>query len=389
MLASMTPSGTALSTGKGRILPFDLLRGVCAIGVACFHLLSWQEIVKLDAIGLYGVYLFFVLSGASITMAYAHKLHTLPDFGAFMAIRYLRLAPLYLLVLAAAMAYRLVAKSGDALAVKLMHLLPNLTLLFGFGNPGASSLVVGGWSLGIEFLFYLLFPVFLIAAALVRDKPLRAWGLLLLTLLIQQGFINYVLQFGAAPFAEQVFAYTQFAAFLAYFAGGCAIGHWLLAAPHRVWPSWLWLPALAMLALLFADYTSGQSTLLSGAEGVWRALLAIAIVLVWSRLPVGGMIRGVAGMLGDASYGIYLLHPVVFHLVLAARPAERFFPHLDKVTTALLLSTVVILVSLGLSLAFHRLIEIRVLHWGKGRFRFGGPLVPLRMDDANRQERRP
>ncbi len=347
-----------------------MLRGISAVAVACYHLISWQGGVKLNAIGLYGVYIFFVLSGASITLAYADKLRTLVDFRSFMAIRYLRLAPLYLAVLALAMAYRLIARDNDALLAKAMHLLPNITMLFGVGNPGASSLVIGGWSLGIEFLFYLLFPAFLVCASLARGRPLLASALLALALCIQQGFINGVLRFGAEDFGDQVFAYTQFAAFIAYFAGGCAIGMWLRGSPDRRWGAWTWLPAIMLLVLLFADNTRSQATMLTGLEGVARAVLTVLLVLAWSRLPVGGIMRRFSGNLGDASYGIYLLHPVLFHGLAAFGPGEQPLPSLGPGANAGLICTLVVTCSFVLSLLFHRIVEMPVLRWGKRRFAF-------------------
>ncbi|MDP3457134.1 MAG: acyltransferase [Methyloversatilis sp.] len=349
---------------------FDLLRGCCAIAVACYHLLTWQHVVTLDAIGLYAVYVFFVLSGASITLAYADKLRTLADFRSFMAIRYLRLAPLYMAVLALAMAYRVVARDNDALLHKALQLLPNITMLFGVGNPGASSLVIGGWSLGIEFLFYLLFPAFLVCASLARGKPWLAAAMLALTLLIQQGFVNSVLQSGMVRFSDHVFAYTQFAAFIAYFSGGCAIGMFLRSRPGRRWSAWAWIPAIALLVLLFADHTSPQASMLTGLEGGGRAMLTVLVVLAWSRLPVGDIMQKFSGSLGDASYGIYLLHPVLFHGFAALGGNGGFLPALSQGANAAVLCVMIVVCSFVLSIAFHRLVEMRVLRWGKERFVF-------------------
>lgn len=353
-----------------RIFAFDLLRGCCAIAVACYHLLNWQDVVTLDSIGLYAVYVFFVLSGASITLAYADKLRSLADFRSFMAIRYLRLAPLYMAVLALAMAYRVTARDNDALLQKAMYLLPNITMLFGVGNPGSSSLVIGGWSLGIEFLFYLLFPAFLVCVSLARGKPWLAAAMLALTLLIQQGFVNGVLQSGMVSFGDHVFAYTQFAAFIAYFAGGCAIGVALRATPGHRWSAWAWIPAVALLVLLFADHTSPQATMLTGLEGGGRAVLTVLVVLAWSRLPVGGIMRRLSGSLGDASYGIYLLHPVLFHGFAATGGPGALVPAITRDMNAVLLCAMVVMCSFALSIVFHRLVEMRVLRWGKERFIF-------------------
>ncbi len=58
------------SAPPGRVLGWDLLRGICALGVASYHLMAWQKLADIHSIGFYGVYLFFVLSGASLTLNY-------------------------------------------------------------------------------------------------------------------------------------------------------------------------------------------------------------------------------------------------------------------------------------------------------------------------------
>lgn len=88
-----------------RVLGWDLLRGMCAIAVACYHLLLWQDVAALHTLGSYGVYLFFVLSGASLTYTYGDQLASRVtarkfSFSRFLWVRYLRLAPLYLVRMA-------------------------------------------------------------------------------------------------------------------------------------------------------------------------------------------------------------------------------------------------------------------------------------------------
>ena len=70
-----TPPEHMGRTSKGyfsgeRVLGWDLLRGLCALTVASYHLLYWLKIVELPALGTYGVYMFFVLSGASLAYNY-------------------------------------------------------------------------------------------------------------------------------------------------------------------------------------------------------------------------------------------------------------------------------------------------------------------------------
>ena len=56
-----------------RVPGWDLLRGICALAVACYHLMFWQDVAAIHTLGSYGVYLFFVLSGASLAYNYIDK----------------------------------------------------------------------------------------------------------------------------------------------------------------------------------------------------------------------------------------------------------------------------------------------------------------------------
>lgn len=361
----------AVAPDRGRMHALDLLRGICAIGVAVYHLLNWQSVAKLDAIGLYAVYVFFALSGASITFAYARKVRTLDDFASFIALRFVRLAPLYIAVLAAAMAYRFLARDSEAIALKLTALWSNLTMLFGLGNPGSTSLVIGGWSLGIEFLFYLLFPAFLLVLRAGASSPVKMTCLLLAAFAVQITFVHGVLDFGRASFPDRVFEYTQFSAFIAYFAGGCAVGAWLRAGSLRQWPAWTWGPALLLFSCLFHDSGQSQSELLTGWQGLVRAVLTVLIVAAWSRLPTSGIIRSVALRLGDASYGLYLLHPIVFYAMTAIGFASIGRVALPAREHGFALTLVVIAVSLLLAMLFHNFVEKPLLARSRTRFTLG------------------
>jgi len=136
--------------------------------------------------------------------------------------RYARPAPLFYVVLLCQSAFLAhFAPDLTALLLKvLLKVLPNLTLLFGLAAPGASSLVVGGWSLGIEFVFYILFPVILIT---LRSRLMPAS---VIALVIQCAFISTVVSDQDVE-ADTWVAFTNPAAFAFYFMAGCYIGQLL------------------------------------------------------------------------------------------------------------------------------------------------------------------
>ena len=166
--ATLQPAGS-----PDRVLGWDVLRGLCALGVALYHLLYWQDLASLNTLGSYGVYLFFVLSGASLAYNYSGRLSGSRDAAAFLLVRWLRLAPLYILVcLGVAAVYML--HSGQPVDRLLLRLLLNATFAFGAYDPAIWALAIGGWSLGIEFAYYLVFPLLL--PALPRRALVRLAG---------------------------------------------------------------------------------------------------------------------------------------------------------------------------------------------------------------------
>lgn len=329
-----------------------------------YHLLSWEGVAELHNIGLFGVYIFFVLSGASITLAYGGKLLTTADLGAFLTLRYLRLAPLYILVLALGIAYRILTQDGETLITKLLNTLPNLLLLFSMGNPGAVSLVIGGWSLGIEFLFYLLFPCFILLLSLAGKSRRWSWAIFLTLIAIQQGFINWVLKFGELKFEDHASEYTQFLSFIAYFYCGCAIGNTLKNKNFCEYPKWRWMLGLLILVSIMYTQSSRPEQILTGLQGIIYTLLVVYLVIIWSHLTVSPHFNRLSIWLGEISYGVYLLHPVIYQLL---KPLCSMISNWTYKHSIALTITTLLIASISAWL-FHRLVEIRLINWGKQRF---------------------
>lgn len=323
-----------------RVAGFDLLRGLCALAVAFFHSgHEWGSVAAPETFGTYAVYLFFVLSGASMWIAYAQRFAGGFSFGRFLALRFIRLAPLYALTVVCTAALAVVEHNYNLQQFRKGLL--NVAFAFGLGNPGGTSVVAGGWSLGIEFVFYLLFPVFLSA---MRS---RWWAWFVAGAFVAQHlFIATVLPAGAS-LATNWSAYTQFLAFVFYFASGCAIGRGLSAGrlPGIGWGT--------MLACLLAIGLAGGATAeegLTGTRGMLLSLLAAAAVMASANLHAGPAFDRVAGLLGRASYGVYILHPWVFTVMSLVNRRTG----IGDVAVAVLTTVL----SVPLALAIHQWVEL-------------------------------
>jgi peptidoglycan/LPS O-acetylase OafA/YrhL len=293
---------------RTRILGLELLRGLCALLVALYHVLWWSGIAHFREWGLYGVYVFFGISGAVLYHTYHGTDLSTPQF---LLRRFARLAPLYG---ACALAPTLAGREWEGAREFL-----NVSMLFGFASPGQTSSVTGGWSLGIECVLYVLFPVLL--------TLMTSWRVTLATVAV---FTALRMAFASQVMGDDLFGsfavYTQPGAFLVFFFGGMAIAKWS--------PTWKGLPALGLLCavLLFAFPGGGDRDILLGWRGLFYTLLSVVIVAGFFWTTTNFVLAGVSRFLGDASYGLYLIHPFVWSL------AEGL-PTLPRILTTLVGAT--------------------------------------------------
>jgi peptidoglycan/LPS O-acetylase OafA/YrhL len=297
-------AGAALK--RERVLGWDILRGLCALAVASYHLLEWLDVAQLHTFGSYGVYLFFVLSGASLAYNYQGLIDGPAAAARFLAVRWLRLAPLFLVV--------------GVLFVLLLRIhlgywtdrlgwraLLNVTFAFGLHDPTQWALPVGGWSLGIEFVLYLAFPLLL--PLLRRPSYWIVTGAALAAL--QWAWIERTAG-SAAGYEASAVAYHQVPAFAAYFFGGCVIGA-ARRSRDRTWSfAWGILVWIAAAVLLLALDGKRQGDELLGWRGATLFVACFAVVFASGQATVGPAAARAARWLGDITYGCYLLHPMIF-----------------------------------------------------------------------------
>ena len=305
-----------------RIYGFDFLRGICAIGVAYYHILGWLGVshIKLYNVGLYGVYIFFILSGASIYIAYSKKILAGYDLRKFLALRIFRLLPLFALVV---MVEPLLNNNGTLTGYNLeffQKALLNISFYFGIGNPGKISLVTGGWSLGIEFLFYLIFPTIL---GFVSASTFSGAILLAGVFTLQVIFVRYQIP-GPEALVKSWSDYIQLASFLSYFIAGCLIGRYLnfrhvsKAALYSQLAAWALFCILLLIILMTSSNFAETSVI--GKRGILLPVICFLLVIAAAKLDFIGKFKVIASGLGNMSYGMYLLHPLIFSFTMKFAP---------------------------------------------------------------------
>ena len=345
-----------------RVLGWDLLRGFSAIAVAAYHLLLWQGVAAVHAWGSYGVYLFFVISGASLAYTYAPRLQAGSfRFGRFLGVRYMRLAPLYLALLLVVLPWKL-HKEGWSLDLA-GQLLLNASFLFGLHDPATRSLLVGGWSLGIEAVFYLLFPLLLWAAL----RP--GWAAGVFTALLGLQVIWVVGTVGSMDgYAANAVRYHQVPAFAGYFMGGCLIGLARLRGGADRWRAATGaLLLVSGFALLLALNPARQGDELIGWRGPLFTALCFALVWLAGGLRLRRRADRIATTVGDATYGLYLLHPVLyFGLAFVVLPRLGLpDPSAWPLATRAMFTVAMLAVAFALAVLSERRFERPLREWSK------------------------
>lgn len=325
------------------ILSLQYLRGVAACMVVWFHCGTQIQRMggvplPLHAAGEYGVDIFFVISGMVMWVTTAGR--AMPP-AEFLRRRVERIAPLYWLVTAVV---AFVALAAPALLhsthFDAAHLLASL-LFFPWPNPVDGShtpVLVPGWTLNYEMFFYLLF-----ALALLLPRGWRPPAVL--------AMLAAAVAIGAGATQESLRGFYGDPMILE-FGAGVALG--ALALRRAPLPAgWGWAAAAASLplALLLTSLPHAPRALYAGLPA---ALAVGGLALAERRMPppVWPFLLRV----GDASYSIYLTHPLTLALVSTLWRAAGL--HLTPLYYACALAA-----TLAVGLACHALIERPVARW--------------------------
>ena len=293
-----------------RLHALDYVRGLAATAIMGYHYTSWSYAAPgadefLGRVGLYGVAIFYILSGLTLYHVYAARLK-LNSGGllSFAKKRILRIFPLLWLVTLITIGLKSIDYNG-------YDLLLNLSGAFGFLKWDAYY-ATGVWSIGNELVFYAMFPFFIWAAR-------KSWIVLAFLTLITFGCFTYFATSVLTPSANLSTQWRDYInplnqAFL--FAAGIVLGY---IFKHRDLNKAVTggLIGFGLLAFIFLPSGQEQIGIVSGAPRV--AFTSICAAICLGAYKVSGQIKGLLGwaltMLGEASYSIYLLHPLVYFVV--------------------------------------------------------------------------
>lgn len=286
----------------------DYLRGLAAFGIMIYHYFTWTYGVFssesfLGKFGVYGVSIFYVLSGVTLYLVYFKQMDaSLKSIRDFFIKRVFRIMPL--LWLAIFLTYFL---SSSLPKVNYIFFL-NVTGLFGIIDCNV-AIARGGWSIGNEIAFYLFFPFFVI---LSKRYKIGFYILSTIILIIFIWFAFYRIDANSTiqkEWAKFVNPLNQVFLFLS----GYLLGYFFVKTEiSHAFKLLLFFGALALFT--FLPVSGDRVRLITDFNRIIFSLLCIVICFSVFKMEIKPhpIIHMLLSRLGEASYSVYMLHPIIF-----------------------------------------------------------------------------
>lgn len=350
-----------------RIYTIDYLRGILALMIMLYHYMTLQNLVVLDSnsfltrVAFYGVSLFFMISGFSLSLNYIEKfknLHLLTLKKYFLK-RIIRIYPLFWLIL---IFYLSILYLGHKEFPSFLQILSNFTLTFAFFSP-IDGLTMGSWSIGIEIIFYFFFP-FLIY--FVNRFPKRGFTTLII-------FIFFSLYLSATIYENSDLKnfweiYLGLINHLYFFMFGILFAYLYIKKSHFFNIQKKVIIAILFLIMIFVFSYQVELHNVHLVSNMNRIVFSFLIVLLFllvvaynRYINIKSYTNKLANHLGEISYTVYLLHPIT----------HRFTHHImhffDIKISAYLQIISMSLITIILSTLIHKYYEMKIKEYILGK----------------------
>ena len=348
----------------GKLESLQVFRGLAALSVIFYHVslqfkylvteVSVEGVHSYARLGSLGVDFFFVLSGFIIFLIHQKDLGVPASARGFAIKRVIRIWPLVLAIVLIKSCYVALVRPAD---LSLIDVVNNLLLL-----PGP-KLVGVSWTLTFEMLFYCAFFFAIVFGKKFAYYTALIWALIVLVFAMSgvspadplRTFVSpYILQFLAGALTAWVWRRVVLSRKISWVLGLTVLGLAIIGASfhpfnatHREWVADL-------------DPIAGRA--------LWGVVFCGTILLAVSNEALfQSRAMALLGVLGNASYAIYLFHNEMITLLIVVFRKLRLY---GSVPTEVLMASVGIAVLIG-GIVVHFLLERPLLRLCKKRATLG------------------
>lgn len=311
---------------KERIKVLDGLRGLAVLLVFLSHTSGRDQTVApfLNFLGLghIGVYLFFTLSAFLLGLGLFSKKFDKRALKAFFIKRFLRIAPLYYLIVSAVFYYQ---TYSHTVTEKYLHIKNGISgyweHIFFYRGDGVF------WSIVSEMQFYLMVPIFVWIILRFKSK-----GIIVLSILAILNFIFYLAKYaGISDFILFLSPNTlERGTFIDIFLPGVFIAYFVISKPHVIERYKTTLHKLANFLLIVGGFVTlalvaknflgfnrifYEFRFFSILFGLSFGVITLSLYQGGNRLLQNIFSNSFLRFIGRIGFSFYLLHMAVFQFI--------------------------------------------------------------------------
>jgi peptidoglycan/LPS O-acetylase OafA/YrhL len=344
----------------------DALRGIAIISVLIVHTHEYGHNILPGVItnivnqGARGVQLFFLVSAFTLFISFKNRT-TSERFPIrnFFVRRFFRIAPMYYL----GIGYYLIQDGlgarywlGDAPKITIANIAANLTFLHGFNPYHITSLVPGGWSIGVEMTFYFMMPLLF-----SRIKNInQAFAFFIISILLKLVLQVVLKKFPIISFdrlwLEYLFLY--FPSQLPIFCLG--ILFYFIVVEKESVSAISGVSVLVFSGMVLAQLSVGKQIILSNHILFGIGFLCLAYSLSIYRFTL--LVNPIVNYIGKISFSMYVVHFAVLHWLNQFHLTDYFGSELINFMVRFL---VVVTLTIIISILLYYVIEVPFQSLGK------------------------
>lgn len=294
-----------------RLCFIDSFRGIAAMYVLVYHLALSppfkpplpEALYGFIMLGRSGVMLFFVISAFSLCLTMPRHMRQEAPLTSFYISRIFRIAPLFFFMLAFSL-----WRDWDVYGVihDIPTLILNTTFLYNFSPTHQFSIVWAGWTIGVEMIFYAIFPLIY---RMFSTMQLRIAGFFISSIIAVLAPILLPTAMGEVPVTRFMPVFfvgmITFSIYEKINSGNLSNRRYL----------GLTLICGGILGFAYLDSTPIERLPLLNDKTIWMGIFYAVIIIGVSLSNTLSSPKSIFTKLGEWSFSIYLIHaPVMFYL---------------------------------------------------------------------------
>lgn len=355
-----------------RIEFLDVLRGVAALYTVIFHLAlapnprlelpNW--LASFVYFGYSGVMLFFVISGFSLSMTMPRHLNRASPYLSYFFSRFFRIAPLFYFMI-------IISIIRDTFLYNFQHslmdIICNFTFTFNVLTHGWISIVSAGWTIGVEMIFYFIFPWFFKRTKVYENLFIALAASLLLSTIFAALVEILIDDFTGFPGRGDFVRGNFFSHLPTFIVGMLVFKIYSDTNLTNLIHKWKYFAiGIGFLGLAMSMIKGGPGDpLLSAVDNSFQLAAIYGILIIgMSSLVIKGTLWKFAQNIGRISYSLYLCHYTIISFMNPLYIKIYSF-HLSSILSFTLCLVLTLIIVLPVAMIAYRFIERPCINIGE------------------------